>query len=285
MRYRFLRFPGGKFKALTLSYDDGVRSDIRLCGILNKYNIKCTFNLNSEFLGADNANRLNTEEVKQYIISSGHEVAVHGANHIAPGCASPVVGINDVLECRKSLENQFGTIIRGMAYPDSGVRRLTEISDKNDIKTYLKMLGIVYARTLGGDNNNFELPVDWYEWMPTAHHINPNLMDYLNDFLNISSDSVSPNLPPKLFYLWGHSYEFDRNNNWNLIEKFCKKASGKLDIWYATNIEIYEYINAYRSLIFNAENTLVYNPTLFDIWFCVDGKNYSVKSGETLKIN
>ena len=42
-----LLFPGGKRKALTLSYDDGVEQDITLMGILDKYGIKCTFNLNS----------------------------------------------------------------------------------------------------------------------------------------------------------------------------------------------------------------------------------------------
>ena len=37
-------FPGGKAKALTMSYDDGKLEDIRLLEILNKYVIKGTFN-------------------------------------------------------------------------------------------------------------------------------------------------------------------------------------------------------------------------------------------------
>ena len=40
-----------KKKAITFSYDDGVTQDIRLIELLNKYNLKCTFNLNSELLG------------------------------------------------------------------------------------------------------------------------------------------------------------------------------------------------------------------------------------------
>lgn len=50
MRYCFLRFPEGKFKAVTLSYDDGVHADIRFAGILDKYGMKGTFNINSGFL-------------------------------------------------------------------------------------------------------------------------------------------------------------------------------------------------------------------------------------------
>ena len=43
----YMLFPGGKQKALTLSYDDGVQQDIRFIEILDKYGIKCTFNINS----------------------------------------------------------------------------------------------------------------------------------------------------------------------------------------------------------------------------------------------
>ena len=42
-----MRFPEGKSKAITLSYDDGVFSDYKLVQILNRYGLKCTFNLNS----------------------------------------------------------------------------------------------------------------------------------------------------------------------------------------------------------------------------------------------
>ena len=40
-------FPGGKFKVLTLSYDDGKLEDKRLVDIFNKNGIRATFNVNS----------------------------------------------------------------------------------------------------------------------------------------------------------------------------------------------------------------------------------------------
>ena len=43
----FMRFPGGKLKALTFSYDDGVEQDVRLIEIFKKYGLRGTFNLNS----------------------------------------------------------------------------------------------------------------------------------------------------------------------------------------------------------------------------------------------
>ena len=47
----YMRFPGGKAKALTLSYDDGVRQDKKLIEIFNKNGIKGTFNIHSEGFG------------------------------------------------------------------------------------------------------------------------------------------------------------------------------------------------------------------------------------------
>lgn len=281
MRYRFIRFPEGKFKALTLSYDDGCLYDTKLVEIANKYGLKVTLNINSNMIAEnENESRLTAKKIKEITESGGHEIAVHGANHIALAKATLVDGINDVLECRKSLERTFGGIIRGMAYADSGIRVSTSGVSKDEIKNYLKSLGIAYARTLGGDNDSFQLPTDFYEWMPTADHENPNLINYLDKFLNAEMPEYIASRTPLLFYLWGHSYEFNANNNWDLLEDFCQKAGAHDDIWYATNIEIFDYINAYRKLQFNVDNTVVYNPTTTDIWFEIDGKTVCVKSSQ-----
>ena len=47
MRYQFLRFPGGKDKAVTLSYDDGCSSDVRFSKVISDAGLKCIFNINS----------------------------------------------------------------------------------------------------------------------------------------------------------------------------------------------------------------------------------------------
>ncbi len=284
MRYRFLRFPGGKYKAVTLSYDDGVKQDMRLAEILDKYGLKCTFNINSNCLYSNSASKLSAEEIKTHLFDKGHEVAVHGKHHIAPGNPSPSLGIRDVLDCRQELEDALDTIIRGMAYPDTGIRTICNENSYDNIKRYLKDLGIVYSRTLGGDNDAFQLPSDFYAWMPTAHHNNQNLLSWAEKFVALEEPSYAANAVARLFYLWGHSYEFDNNDNWQVIENFCEVISGKDDIWYATNIEIYEYIEAYNSLIFSADCKKIYNPTLKEIWMYIDKELYSIKPGETLKI-
>lgn len=283
MMDRFLRFPDGKAKAFTMSYDDGVIQDKRFSDVITRYGLKCTFNLNATL---NNANRLTVDEVNEYIFNRGHEVAVHGACHRANGNMSSVVGIKDVLDGRLYLEEKFGRIIKGMAYPDSGITRFSNNTTYETVKRYLTDLGIVYSRTLSGDNNSFLLPADWHAWMPTAHHNNPDIFKYLEEFINLdlSTKIYHAARGPRLFYLWGHSYEFDRGNNWEHLEKICEKISGNDDIWYATNMEIYNYVNAYNSLELSADETIIYNPTLIDIWLDIDGKVYKVSSGETIKI-
>lgn len=283
MRYCVLRFPEGKFKAVSLSYDDGVSADIRLAGILDQYGMKGTFNINSGFFGM--SGKMTPEEIQKHILDAGHEVAVHGENHIAPGVARPGIAIADILNCRLDLEKRFGRIIRGMAYPDSGIRTMHGENKYSAICEYVKDLGIVYSRTLGSDNDNFRLPEDFIAWMPTAHHNNPKLKEYVEKFVSLREDKLySASRFPRLFYLWGHSYEFDRDDNWNVIEQFCADISGREDTWYATNMEIYEYVAAYNALITSADGKTVYNPTLQTVWMDVDGKLYRIASGETVTI-
>ncbi len=285
MRYMFLRFPEGKFKAVTLSYDDGVYSDVKFAEIIGKHGLKCTFNINSGNLNGNNPRKLSGEQIKTKLIDSGHEVAVHGKLHIAPANPIPSVAIKDILDCRIEMENAFGIIVRGMAYPDTGIRIMSNGNSYDNIKGYLKNLGIVYARTLGGDNDSFTLPDDFHAWMPTAHHNNPHLIEWAEKFTELKeADIYLTRKFPRLFYLWGHTYEFDKDDNWDVIEKFCETIAGKEDTWYATNIEIYEYIEAYNSLVYSADGSKIYNPTLKEIWIFIDGTTYSIKPGETLKL-
>lgn len=88
----------------------------------------------------------------------------------------------------------------------------------------------------------------------------------------------------KLFYLWGHSYEFEQHNNWEVIRAFCEKMSGKKDIWYATNIEIVDYLNASRQLRTSADGHIVFNPTATDIWVENKGEVMTIKAGETVRM-
>ncbi len=288
MAYCFMRYPEGKAKAVTLSYDDGCVQDVRFLEAISRHGLKGTFNLNSARLLKGQS--LTVQQARELVIGQGHEVAVHGDQHLSLGHVRAIDGIRDVLVCREQLEQTFGQIIRGMAYADSGVRSFTEGGCYQQVRTYLQDMGIVYARSLGGDNDQFRLPEDWYNWIPTAHHTNTKLEAYMEKFRALDVDAQRPcNRFPRLFYLWGHSYEFDNNDNWALAETVGKTLGGKADTWYATNIEIHDYVEAYRHLHRSADGRLFYNPGVIPVWFTVvksmeEADLYCIQPGQTLEI-
>ncbi len=267
----YMRFPDGKRKCLTLSYDDGVIQDKRLIDILKPYGIKATFNINSGLFAEQDAadqGRMSLSQAKETYIGSGHEVAIHGVTH--PFLTDiPLLRITEeVWNDRENLEAQFGGVIRGMAYP-YGLFNDTVVD-------VLKAAGIAYSRTTLS-TRDFRLPTDWLRLTATCHHNDSALPALTEKFL---ADSPSGN--PWLFYLWGHSYEFDGHDNWQVIEEFAAKVGNREEIWYATNIEVYDYITAYRNLQFSVDGAHVYNPSALDVWFEQDKTLRCVHAGERL---
>jgi hypothetical protein len=128
------------------------------------------------------------------------------------------------------------------------------------------------------------MPKDWLEWHPTCHHADDRLMEYADKFLAEKERIATHGCFPMLFYVWGHSYEFDNQNNWDLMEKFLRKISGQEDVWYATNGEIYNYVQAYHNLQFSSEGTFVYNPNVLDVYICYIGKNYCIPAGKMVDL-
>ncbi len=255
-------FPGGKHKVLTMSYDDGKEEDRRLVSIFNKYGIKGTFNLNS---GINNdPKRIPKSEYKE--LYKGHEVACHTLSHpTIARCPLPSVA-QEILEDRKRLESIMGYPVRGLAYPNG--------SFSDEICSLLPALGIRYGRVVG-NSDGFEMPEDFLRWKATCHH-NHNLYELGEQFVNLTKKQYL-----YMMYVWGHSYEFSQNDNWNVIEDFCRLAGGRDDIWYASNIEIVDYMNVTKQAQFAADNSFVYNPCAQSLWLCVDDEKYvEVKGGE-----
>lgn len=254
-------FPEGKFKALTMSYDDGMKEDIPLIEIFNKYKIKGTFHLNSGLM--TQPERILPEQIKQ--VYKGHEVAAHTLTHPTIARSPMELVTEQILQDRKELEHLIGIPVRGFSYPNG--------SYNESIKQLLPHLGIRYARVVGS-SDQFGLPRDFYEWQATCHH-NHNLLKNTETFLELFKKQYL-----YLMYVWGHSFEFSRDKNWNLIEEFCNMIGNREDIWYATNIEIVDYQEAFLRLQFSADASFVYNPSACSVWLSVDDTVIEVLGGE-----
>lgn len=279
----YMRYPGGLAKALTFSYDDGVQQDKQLMAIFNKYGMRGTFNLNSAHLLADEREfpagaihrpMARREAVEAYNgeLGKNHEIALHCHTHPFLDRLPRTLATYEVVKDRELLEEIFGRIVRGCAYPMGTSSQMTaEVLDG---------AGVAYARTTEC-TGNFVIPSDrWLRMPSTCHHNDPNLFVYLERFLSPELDFWNKTY---LFYVWGHAYEFENDNNWDRIEEFCERAGGHSDVWYATNIEIYDYVAAYNSLQFSMNGAMVKNPSCQTVWFDSDGKLVKVEPGETVK--
>ncbi len=272
----YIKFPGGKSKVLTLSYDDGPIEDIRLIGILNKYGIRATFNINTglycpeDFTRENNRGAMKLSEAKALYIHSGHEIAAHTVNHLFLDLLHADEATLEIVQDRMNIEAQYGTIVRGLAYPYG--------TFSDEVIGILKNCGICYART-ATETEAFRLPKNWLALDPTCHHNNQKLMDLAKQFVEQKCKHAGQNW---LFYVFGHSYEFENDNNWDRIENFAAYVGGREDIWYATNIEIYDYAEAFRKLQTSANKKIVHNPSFTDVWFQHQGQIYCVEGGQTL---
>jgi len=226
-------FPEGKRKAFTTSYDDGVRQDKRLVECMNRYGIKGTFNINSGLFGREEhvvIEGFNTDICRfretGLGIYDGHEIAVHGLTHMKLTDISTGTAVYEVIEDRKNLETATGKMIHGFAYPFGAY-------DKQVIQA-LKDCNIHYGRTVVS-TGKFEFPKDFLAWHPTCHHNDPKLMQLIDSFCKKEVFYGEP----WVFYCWGHAYEFDQRDNWEVIEEAFQVLNNYKDqIWMATNDEI-----------------------------------------------
>lgn len=226
----------GKNKAITFSYDDGVTQDIRLIELLNKYNLKCTFNINSELLCQKGILIHNNKKISHYKIHTddmkyvydGHEIAVHTLTHPNLTQCDTNEIIRQVEIDRLNLSQLAGYEVIGMAYPCGGVN-----NDDRVAKIIKENTGIKYCRTITS-NNSFDKQENLFRFNPTVYHLDmEDMMRLGEEFVELKCET------PKVFYIWGHSYEMDfETDYWVKLEEFFKLISCKNDIFYGTNKEV-----------------------------------------------
>lgn len=267
-----MRFPGGKRKAFTLSYDDATHFDRQMIEILNKYDIKCTFFvLLRNFREEPEGEAITFDELNK--LYDGHEIGGHTITHSFMGYAHASESMRDIFDEKRELEQRLGRIIYGFGYPNGCYNAETvEI---------LKNAGYHYARN-SVSSYSFKLPKNWLEWNATCTHNDPRLMEFAKTFV----ENERPWGSVDVFHVRGHSYEFDRDDNWEVLENLCKFMANRDDIWYATNGEIRRQAKIFENLDVSADGKRIYNPSAESSWVEIEtgGKIIEIKGGETVTI-
>ncbi len=279
-RFDTILFPGGKHKVFTLSYDDGVVQDRRLAALFRRFGVKATFNLNSGLLGRTDRgghpgrpdldlSRIPVEELET--VYAGHEIAGHGLYHSDLASVGAPLCAYEIIEDKRRLEALTGQPLRMFAYPFG--------TFDPPCKDALRLAGYQGARTVRS-TRAFSLPSDPLEWDPTCHHNDPGLMELAEEFVRSA-------LPfPMLFYVWGHSYEFDGDRNWERMETLLAYLQPHKDqIWFASNGEILAYLEAYRRLEYSADGSLIRNPGALDVLIRpAPGQELLLKAGSVTRV-
>ncbi len=272
MTNNYMCFPNWKVKCLTFSYDDGNVKDRELVELFNKYNVKSTFNLNSGIFSENGKNdNISKNEVKD--LYKGHEVAVHTVTHPRLELLPTSLMAKEIVDDRTKLEALSDTIVQGMAYPFG--------TYNDDVIRIAKDAGIKYSRTVEA-HHCFDLPREWLRMGATCHHTDEQLFKLAEKFVAGEPSKQPFKCSGWLFYVWGHSYEFRTEEDWMRMEGFISMVANREDTWYATNIEVYEYVEAYRGLVYSANAEKVYNPSAIPVYLIHAGKKYVVNPNETI---
>ena len=229
-----------KTKAITFSFDDGIEPDKRLIEIFDRYSLRATFNINSGMFDKHtshetvlfgekvriNNHRMPMDEFKS--LYKNHEIAAHSLTHPLLTDLSDEDVIYQMKTDAENLERISGKKIYGFAYPGGCYSEHVK-------KLILNNTNLRYGRT-AGSSHSFDIPEDIMIFHPTISHRELDIREKLADeFLALETET------PKMFYIWGHSYEMINEKIWYGFEKFCERLAGKNDIFYGTNHEVFEY--------------------------------------------
>lgn len=274
-----LRYPGGRDRALTFSYDDGVQQDATLVDIFAEHGLKGTFNLNSGLFASEGETfapgtvlrRMTLTDILKTFKGTPHEIGIHGLTHPNLERLTGNRLMYEIMEDRARLEAHFNTIVRGGAYPYG--------TWNDETVAALSASSIAYCRTTQS-TLRFDHPQNWLLLSPTCHHNEPRLMELAKSFIQDQDLRA-----PYLFYVWGHSYEFERDQNWDVIRRFAELTGHNANVYYATNIELYDYCQAFRSLRFNSIGTIMENPTAIPLWYECRGVVACIRPGERVTLS
>lgn len=266
-------YPDGKPKAFNVTCDDGVLQDVRFVGLLNKYHLKGTFNLNSglmenEFEWEHESGIVVKRLSKEKAISlyRGHEIACHTLTHPYMDHLSEYDILYELQTDKDNLEKLFGREIKGFAVPFDHYSEL--------IEKCVRQCGFSYAR-ISEESHVFTPQNNCYNWKATIFHTDVSLDDLVQRFIAADEELA-------LLQIAGHSYDLDVEKRWDRIENVFAKIASQNDIRPMTTIEIIEYLQAME----NAEITdsCIKNNSDIRLWFSVGGSVCEVKPNETIRL-
>ena len=292
-------FPGWVRKSISFTIDDGkLEFDKKFIDIVAPYGIKGTFNVSDFFLdemddegyrnfyrGFEVANHVNkhpyafADDVEYKIIDVPHpedhpvktdafKTGTDGVYTVKlpkgwRNIADTDTYLRLTRENTEIIKRIFGKEKIGFVWPFGAQnnKALFDALKKEDF--YGIRAGIVTE-----DKTGFSIPQDRTAW--SFNTTNVKLLEIAEKYEKYPDDGEL-----KTFIFGVHSIDFERAQNWCDLEKFSREYGNRPEeYWYATNVEIFDYEDAVKSLIITDE--YVENPSEISIYIKVDGEKITV---------
>lgn len=234
---------------ITSSWDDGHPSDLKLCDLLLKYNVKGTF-----YVPIKNPENIvmSSSELKE--LSNFFEIGGHTYNHVYLDKLNPLDTIDEIQSGKLELENIIQKNISSFCFPGGKFKR-------NDLNI-VNELGFKFARTTKFFNTNTPIngnymntTVQIFEHRSKAYLFNllkqrnfkkvvSNICSINLNYLQIIENDLSrfDNLKNSCIHFWGHSWELDKFNLWYDLEELLKILTNEQHNVYLDNNELFDLI-------------------------------------------
>lgn len=223
---------------VTTSWDDGHVLDIKLADLLRKYSIAATFYISPENRELVPEVRLSKEEVQA--LAKDFEIGAHTMTHPRLSQIDDQTAHKEIFDSKKTLEEWLSHNIKSFCYPGG------DYQEKH--KQMVKDAGFSMARTVGRfateiGNDPFAVPTTihgyrhWSDAVPIFREAGPSL--FINHYLNWDElaiayfEKVLAN--GGVFHLWGHSWEIEKNGDWDRLEEVLKHIAHRPGVQYSIN--------------------------------------------------
>lgn len=226
---------------ITTSWDDGTISDLKLAELLDKHGIEGTFYISR----SSTHNLLQQEDIAA--IDKKFEIGAHTMNHPdLTRVSSSQVG-KEIKGSKTYLEDLLGHPISMFCYPYGKYN--------DDLREMVKSHGFSGARTC--EPGGLSLPRDPYRWHITLFASNDSPLMALKIYWKFRLWKISGLLDWEsrakllfdlalekggVYHIYGHSEEFERNNNWDMLERVLDYISKREGTQYLTNGRIFQLL-------------------------------------------
>jgi peptidoglycan/xylan/chitin deacetylase (PgdA/CDA1 family) len=237
---------------VTTSWDDGDILDLKLASLLDKYGIKGTFYITKDY----RKERLSESDIKS--LSQRHEIGAHTLTHPDLRKLSREGKVREIKGSKEWLEGLLGSQVPSFCYP-SGFYDAESVA-------VTKEAGFQCARTtelgsLGHSADSFVVPTTlqvypmpfrkigphrywWGKLLQPFHDRSPALralgvpLASFRSFEALARATFDIALARGgVYHLWGHSWEIEKYDMWQPLERVLRYISKREDCRCITNGE------------------------------------------------